>query len=254
MGQAVDYAFLHGAGEGGWLWDDLIAAMRLQTDGAFGGALALDVPGCGEKAGRDVEPLGPDEVAAELIGDIEAAGFKDVVLVGHSMAGTILPRMVAQRPDLFRRLIYVACAAPAPGQTASEIFGTSRRGENPDEIGWPIDPRTCSAEELFKVLFWTDTTPAQTEMFRRRLHENRWPAPTQAARDWTYDHLDATPSTYVVCLQDMSAPARWQEVFAERLRCQRLVRIDAGHQAMVTRPHALAEALRIEAALQEPRE
>ena len=30
MSSAVDYAFLHGAGEGGWLWDDLIAAMQLQ--------------------------------------------------------------------------------------------------------------------------------------------------------------------------------------------------------------------------------
>jgi len=249
MSQGADFAFLHGAGEGGWLWDDLIAALDRQTDGGFGRALALDVPGCGKKPGRDIEDLGPDEIAAELIGDIEAAGFRDVILVGHSMAGTILPRMVAQRPELFRRLVYVACAAPAPGQTASEIFGSSRRGENPDEIGWPIDPRTCSVEELFQVLFWTDTTPEQTEMFRRRLYENRWPARTQAAREWTYDHLGSTPSTYVVCLQDMSAPAPWQEVFAERLRCERLVRIDAGHQAMVTRPQALAEALRIEAAL-----
>ena len=249
MDRAFNYAFVHGAGEGGWLWDDLIAAMRLQTAGRFGRALALDVPGCGAKPGRHVEDLGPDEVAAELIADIEAAGLKDVVLVGHSMAGTILPRMVAQRPDLFRRLIYVACAAPAPGQTASEIFGSSRRGERADEIGWPIDPRTCTAEELFSVLFWTDTTPEQTEMFRRQLPRNHWPARTQAARDWTYDHLAATPSTYVVCLQDMSAPAPWQEVFAERLKCERLVRIDAGHQAMVTRPQALAEALRLEAAL-----
>jgi pimeloyl-ACP methyl ester carboxylesterase len=42
------------------------------------------------------------------------------------------------------------------------------------------------------------------------------------------------------------------EVAAERLCAQRLVRIDAGHQVMNTRPHALAEALRLEAESSPP--
>lgn len=40
-----------------------------------------------------------------------------------------------------------------------------------------------------------------------------------------------------------------QEIFAERLGAGRRVRIDAGRQVMNTRPHALAEVLRHEAAV-----
>jgi hypothetical protein len=41
----------------------------------------------------------------------------------------------------------------------------------------------------------------------------------------------------------------WQTKFAERLKVDRIVCIDAGHQVMNTRPHALAEILRHEANL-----
>ena len=45
----------------------------------------------------------------------------------------------------------------------------------------------------------------------------------------------------------MSLPVAWQEIFAERLHADRVVRIDAGHQAMNTRPHELAAILLAEA-------
>ncbi|MBY0423968.1 MAG: hypothetical protein K2Q06_16820, partial [Parvularculaceae bacterium] len=68
-----------------------------------------------------------------------------------------------------------------------------------------------------------------------------------AARNWSYDRLGAVPAAYVVCLRDACLPVSWQEKFARRLRA-RIVRLDAGHQAMTTRPHALAEILLKEAA------
>ena len=55
-------------------------------------------------------------------------------------------------------------------------------------------------------------------------------------------------SNFVLCLRDAILPPHWQEYFAKQLRCWRTVRIDAGHQAMNTRPHALAEILLIDAA------
>jgi len=52
-----------------------------------------------------------------------------------------------------------------------------------------------------------------------------------------------------VCLADGILPVAWQQKFAERFHAKRLVRIDAGHQVMNTRPQALAEILRNEALL-----
>jgi len=69
-----------------------------------------------------------------------------------------------------------------------------------------------------------------------------------SATNWSFDNLGAIPASYVVCLRDGILPVAWQEIFATRLKTAEQVRIDAGHQVMNTRPHALAEVLRLEAA------
>lgn len=245
MTEAVDYAFLHGGGQGGWVWDETIAALGAQTGGGFGRALALDAPGCGKKRGRQGEDLDNVAIAAELIGDIEAAGLKDVVLVGHSQAGQVLPLMAEQRPELFRRLVYVTCSAPPPGRSTLSMMGQGLHGANPEEVGWPVLSEDFA--ERYQRMFCNDMTPAEAEAFLGKLGKDMWPAPTYSFADWRYDHLGAVPATFVICLQDLSLPAAWQERFADQVKAERRVRIDAGHQVMNTRPHALAEALRCEA-------
>jgi pimeloyl-ACP methyl ester carboxylesterase len=247
MSGTVDYAFLHGGGQGSWVWEETIAALRAQTGGAFGRALALDAPGCGTKRGREGEDLDNEAIAAELVRDIEAAGLSHVVLVGHSQAGMVLPLMAEIRPGLFRRLVHVSCSAPPAGRSTLDMMGQGLHGDNPDEVGWPVISDDMGVR--LRAAFCNDMAPEQAEAFMARLGKDMWPAPTYSATGWRYDHLDATPATYVVCLQDNILPPAWQERFARQLRCARRVRIDAGHQVMTTRPHALAEALRAEARL-----
>jgi pimeloyl-ACP methyl ester carboxylesterase len=107
MTRSVDYVFLHGGGQAGWVWHDTIAALHRQTGGEFGRAIALDAPGCGEKRGRNTAGLNVDDVVTDLLADISSSGLRDVVLVGHSQAGTILPRLVEKQPpspDWMQRL------------------------------------------------------------------------------------------------------------------------------------------------------
>ena len=243
MSEPIDFAFLHGAAQGGWVWDEAIRALGLQTGGAFGRALALDVPGCGGKRSRAAEALGPDEIAAELVADIEAAGFDQVVLVGHSLAGTILPRMAAQRPALFRRLIYVAAAAPPPGRTFFEPPDLTVRVETPREHRAPPALDAATLRALMQPMLCNDMSPDQTEAFLAKLGRDAWPGPMASFTAWRYDHLNQIPASYVLCLRDGIAPVGVQEMMAERLQASGRVRIDAGHQVMTTRPHAFAEAL-----------
>ncbi|CAN7407059.1 alpha/beta fold hydrolase [Phenylobacterium sp. LjRoot219] len=240
----TDYVFLHGGAQGGWVWDETLAALDRQTGGGFGRALVLDVPGCGTKRGRATDGLGPDEVAAELFAEIAAAGLRDVLLVGHSQAGTVLPRLIGLEPQRFRRAVYVSAIAPLPGQTVLDFRASlpdSDAVATPKEA--PSDPRA-----LFRSLFCNDMGAAGTEAFLDKLGADAWPAPMYAASDWPYDHLAATPASYVLCLRDAVLPVAWQEIFADRFKAERRIRLDCGHQAMNTRPHALAEVLRQEAA------
>lgn len=237
------FALLHGGGQGSWAWEQIAAA--LQERGAT--VLLLDVPGCGAKRDRDIGTLTVDDIAAELIGDIRSAGFSEVLLVGHSLAGAVLPRMAEQAPELFRRLVYLSCSAPKPGQTFLAMLGTGVHGENEDEVGWPVDPRTHSRAQRDRVMLCNDMDSAQADAFLTRLGQDDWPMDAVTRDDWRYDHLADMPSTYIVCEQDQILPPQWQERFAERLHVDRLVRIDAGHQAMNTRPAELADLLLAEA-------
>jgi pimeloyl-ACP methyl ester carboxylesterase len=243
----VNYAFLHGGGQGGWVWGETIAALEQQSGGQSGRTIALDAPGCGAKRGRDTVALGVDDIVTELLADISASGLKEIILVGHSQAGTILPRLVMRQPELFRRLVYVSCVAPLPGRSILQQMGSGRHGSNEEEVGWPFDPRAVAANERYSLMFCGDMNADESTAFLAKLGRDSWPAQTMSASDWRYDHLSSVPSTYVICLRDGVLPPPWQETFAARLQVQRTVRIDAGHQVMNTRPHALAEVLRYEA-------
>lgn len=247
MNDTANFVFLHGGGQGSWVWHETIAALGKQSDGRFGRALTLDVPGCGSKRARDTSSVTLAAIVEELLSEIEHAGMREVILVGHSQAGTVLPLLAAAQPVWLRKLVYVACSSPLDGQTVVQMMGTGVHGSHPDEVGWPVDPRTHTHEQRYPLMFCNDMSAPETKAFLSKLGHDVWPAQSYAACRWRYEHLDAMDSTYVVCLRDGSLPVAWQETFAARFRVKRVVRIDAGHQAMITRPHTLAEVLRHEA-------
>lgn len=242
-----NFAFVHGGGQGGWVWSETIAALYRQTGEGSARAIALDAPGCGLKRDQPTDDLTIADVACELIADIEHAQMDDVVLVGHSQAGQAMAFMVEARPNLFRRLVHVSCSIPLPGQTVVQMMGRGVHGSDPGEIGWPLDPLVNDVSAQYPVMFCNDMDEDQAQLFLSRLGAEMWPRQTYAFTGWGYDHLEAVPATYVLCLRDQSLPPRWQRVFAGRLKADDIVHLDAGHQAMNTRPEALAEILLHEA-------
>lgn len=230
-------ALLHGGGQGSWVWEPLLPHLACFR------TILLDVPGCGAKRGRDLEGVDVDAVVDELLGDLDRAGAAKIVLVGHSLAGSLMPRMAASRPRFFSRLIYISCSAPHPGVTFAAQLGTGLHGSHPDEVGWAVDPRTSTLALRYRTMFCNDMDDAQADAFLAHLGKDTWPHDVFRRSDHAYDHLATIPSSYVVCERDMSLPPEWQRRFANRLHCRRIVSLDAGHQAMVTAPKALARSL-----------
>jgi pimeloyl-ACP methyl ester carboxylesterase len=175
---SADLVFLHGGGQGSWVWADTIAALDRLSPGQAARTLALDVPGCGTKRGRDTAQLTLDDVVDELLVDIRARCFRDVTLVGHSQGGTVLPRMVERQPQLFRRLVYLSCCAPLPGQDIREMMGGGIHGSDPGEVGWPLDPFTATKQQQWTACFCNDMDAASTARFLARLGQDMWPMQT----------------------------------------------------------------------------
>lgn len=237
----MDIVFQHGGGQGGWVWNDTIAEMERQAPGAHR-YLALDMPGCGKKLDRDTTAISFDDIVREQLGDIAAAGFAKVMMVGHSQAGTVIPPMVERRADLFRHLVLVSCVAPAPGEKVRSCAAAFHENDAVNLITADIPML-----ERHRLMHCPDMTRAQQEKFLAAVGTDWWPASSYAQDQWSRDHLGDVSSTYVICLQDKSLPAQAQAIFADRFRSGRRVQIDCGHQAMNARPSGLAEILLIEA-------
>jgi pimeloyl-ACP methyl ester carboxylesterase len=242
----TDFAFLHGGGQGGWVWDETIAALRGRRGGSAN-CLALDAPGCGVKRGRDTAGIAFADISAELVEDIEAAGMTNVVLVGHSQAGTSLPAMAELRPGLFAKLVFVSCVAPDPGLTMIEMATGRMREHGQAEGSRALTDESLSMRERHRTMFCNDMAPAQAEAFLDKLGLDGWPRSCYEQTEWRYDHLVDVPISYVLCLKDAIIPLEWQERFAARLYARTTPRIDAGHQVMNTRPDILADVLLAEA-------
>lgn len=247
MAREAHFAFLHGGGQGGWVWDETIAAMRAQSGGAHR-YLALDVPGCGAKRGRDTADIGFDAIVDELVADVQAAGLRDVVLVGHSQAGTVMPRMAQADPGLFRQVIHVSTIAPDPGADVIEMSARRMTADRSDAVNRSFFDEAMPAAERFGLKFCNDMAPGQAAAFLAKLGADNWPRSSYEVSDWDYATPPAGPVSYVLCLRDAVLTLPWQERFAERLGATSLLRIDAGHQAMNSRPQGLAEILLAQAA------
>ena len=183
----IDLALLHGGGQGSWVWQETIAALHSQCADLFRRILALDIPGCGTKRGRATQHLEREDVARELIADLESAGIRQCVLAGHSLAGNVLPAMAELRPNLFRRLIYVSCSIPSTGQTVLELLGSRLHGSSENEVGWPVDPKTTSVRDRYDAMFCEDMSETQRTKFLEQLGHDEWPQKFFSATRFTFD-------------------------------------------------------------------
>ncbi len=100
--------FLHGVSGGALGASDLLP--RITPPGWRG--MAWDMPGYGASA--PIDPFDFDGLAAALVALIDAAGFDQVVLVGHSMGGMVALHTAAAFPNRVSGLV-LACCTPAFG-------------------------------------------------------------------------------------------------------------------------------------------
>jgi len=237
-----DFVFLHGGGQGGWIWDETLAALAQQSGGQAR-CLALDVPGCGTKRGRDTARLTFDDIVAELAADIVAADLDQPVIVGHSQAGQVLPRLELALPGFFARHVYVSCIAQAPGHSIDDTMRVQIEQDPDGPLAEVFLDPDCPILERFRVMFCNDMARADQDAFLARLLKDAWPDSAYAERSWTYEHLAEVACTYILCMQNQVLTPHWQRIYADRFRCERTVHIDAAHQVQNTRPQALAEVL-----------
>jgi pimeloyl-ACP methyl ester carboxylesterase len=220
----TSFLFVHGSNHGSWSWELLRPHLAI-------GFTSVDLPGRGYFA-RDPAEVRLEDWVDHVCRSIEGPDLEDVVLVGHSLAGITLPRVVDRLASRLRHVVYIACAVPPQGCSVAEFLLDG--AALPPSIPAP-DP------EAAREWFCNDMDERQT----RFVLENLGPEagqPFSVPMDLT-GLSQPVPRTYIRLLQDRSPVGPRQEEIITRLDPIDVVEIDAGHDAMISAPAQIGAIL-----------
>jgi pimeloyl-ACP methyl ester carboxylesterase len=231
------FLLIHGGWQGGWCWDGLAAELRRRGHEAY----APTLPGCGA-GDRDRSHRGMAELARYAAGEIPN-GASGVVVVGHSGGGPVAQAVYEQIPDRVRQVVFVDAFVLSDG---ASIF---------DDVPVPMVEQFTMAAAATPDL----TLPMPEDVWVRGLCGG---ADEEAARGWLSRTVplpigwleervslptfaaSSVPTAYVFLADDVSLFGR--EIFeqqASRLARPVVATCPGSHEAMLTHPVALADAL-----------
>lgn len=228
------FVLVHGGSLGAWSW----AAVVVQLQKMGHRALAVDLPGRGENP-YDLAKITLKlhiEVVSEFI---EQRDLRDVVLVGHSMAGLIIPNVAVRMPQRIQRLIFVSALVMHDGEAATDVFrpigeAAAKRAKKGEQL---------SMAERFRRYQMHDASYDLQSFVMAAIVPNQMAVLAEPTPMKDFYALD--PPTSVVILEDDLAidPLRFHPLFTNRLRNPTMRSIKSGHGVMFTKPLELAQAL-----------
>ena len=222
---------VHGGGSDSRCWDRVLPHVA-------GPVIAVDLPGRGRHPARLASVTFAD-CAVSVADDVDAAGFDEIVLVGHSLAGCSMPAIIGRLGDRVRHAVFVACTVPEDGTSCFDtldpaVQAVARAGGDTGE------PRAMD-EAMAKLVLGNDLDDAQFAWCVERF--------VPEAPRLTSDPVDlspmrsAMPRTWIRTLQDIIVPPEKQLRFAGNVGNCTLIDLDAGHMCMVSQPEATASIL-----------
>lgn len=229
----MDIALVHGSYHGAWSWDFL----RPELERLGHRVATLDLP-----------ISDPAHGAADYATAVEAAidstlGPGSVpVVVGHSMAGLIIPLVASHRP--VARLVFLAAFLPVPGRSANDQRAHERiDGQLAPKIAewtdlgddvWMVGPRTATE------LFYHDAPAAVARWATQRLR----PQSYRVLQEVT--PLESWPEvacTSIVCRDDRAINPAWVRAAAKERLGVEPIELEGGHSPFLTRPGDLARII-----------
>lgn len=220
------FVLIHGAGDSGWAWRLLEAALR-----ALGHhTVAPDLP-------SEDETYGLVDYADSVV---EAAAGPpdpdDVVVVGHSFGGFTAP-LVADRMNA-RQLVLLAAMVPSPGESPDDWWANTGYADAVRSQAALDGGATGNPDPM--VSFYNGVPePLAREAERRGRDQAAGPM----GADWPLARWPDVPTRFLLGRDDHFFPADFfRRQVPERLGLTP-EEVPGGHCMMLSHPHELAEAL-----------
>ncbi len=215
------------------MWDGVVEHLAHRS-------LAVDLPGRRYKP-ADLATVTRADWVRSVCGDIETAGLDNVVLVGHSSAGFVIPGVAALLGGRTRGLVFVAANVPAEGRPPVEFMRPDLRErtiEHHEFLVQRASGRTLAGLRPGEPPI--NTTFELVENGPRRGLE----APGPLFEPFTWDGFPGhLPRTYIRCLRDRLIGPELVDVMVSNMGGAKVIDIDAGHDVATSSPADLSALL-----------
>jgi pimeloyl-ACP methyl ester carboxylesterase len=233
-------AFVHGGVHTGDCWDETIAGIRALAPEID--AFAVDLPGrCDVPA--DLASLTHEacvqSVADQILKHIGSEGGP-VVVVGHSLAGVVIPGLV-HRLGVRRvqHVVFVACCMPPQGMSVLDIlpFPLNRIARRIVDRAPVIEAPSW----LVRYFFSNRATHEQ----RHAIQANVCADSSALVKNVTTEPLPASlRKSWILTTRDRALPPHLQRRFIRDMGgVDTVTTIDSGHEVMFTHPDELANQI-----------
>ena len=226
------YVLLHGAYQGGWIWQQVTPHLRAAGHTVF--APTLD--GCAERRHALRRGIDTESQAAEVSELLFFEDLHDVVLVGTSCGGMVAARVAETSRDRIGRIVFADALALFNGERLGDIV------KRPTAVTTDVGTGP-SREDAANRMFVSLTGPTKEwALARYTPHPVAAMAePVKLERFWQQDWK----ASVIWCRQSANPPVAHQKRAAETLKA-RWYELDTGHYPMLTEPEALAKLMMTE--------
>jgi len=228
---SLTFVLVHGAWHGGWCWSRVRGPLRQQ--GHF--VVTPTLTGLGERAHLARQDIGLDTHVEDIVGVLDTEELTDVVLVGHSYAGLLLPGVADRSTARLRHIVCLDGAVPHEGEAGMDTVAPEiqqRWQEVAGETGW-MPP----AYDFLGV-----SNPDDLAWLERRLVPHPFKSWCDPVRRYG-DGYDRIAKTFIRCTLPSGRAASLSAERARESSDWDYREIEAGHDAMITAPDALVEML-----------
>lgn len=228
----ANYVLLHGAYQGGWIWNRVTPHLRAAGHTVF--APTLD--GCAERRHALRPGIDTESQAAEIAEMLFFEDLRDTVLVGTSCGGMVAARVAETARDRIGRIVLADALALFNGESVADHV--KRPAAVTDALGTGPTPEDA-ANRMFVSL---DQPTKAWALERYTPHPvAAMAAPVKLDRFWQ----QSWNASVIWCRQSPNPPVAHQKRAAETLKA-RWYELDTGHYPMLTEPRALAELMMAE--------
>ena len=230
------FVLVHGGGHGGWCWQATAGLLRGMGHDVYTPTLT----GFGERSHLDTSTVTFATFVTDITNVLIFEDLRDVVLVGHSMGGVIVPRVAAQLTERIHRVVWLAAVVTDDGETLLDAVPQSRWIARAVTIEPDGEARTDP--DLILDANLQDGT-AEERAFVRDRHLPYPPAAlVEPGRLREFLAL-GLPTGYITAADDHTIEPEVSARFASRLPGCRQAQVPGGHDCMITRPDEVTAAL-----------